>query len=241
MRKISLIIFIGVTSMVIMACSFFGIAQQNPESLAPVDVAEQEFPTAIEQSPSEEVNNTYQLKDTPEPIKPAPTIDPIASAKSCLANTWEINGLSDYVIAAIPPDMAEEYDLEYKDTSGEAYFTLTPDGQIILQADDFELLFTAKVSVFAVPVTVRVDGTANGNYDINSSTLTTSNIDTSKLNASAQALGEDLMDPEQITKTIPFLSPPYNTANYSCQGDLLILELSGYSGSIPPLVFRAVE
>lgn len=223
-----------------MACSFVGLAQVNSDVPSSNNVNNEEPPEANTDDPTGKAETATQIEKTPIPTI-EPTIDPLSAAKSCVAKTWEINGLSDYVIAAIPPDLASEYDLQYKDTSGEAYFTLTPDGKIMLHADNLELLLTARVSVFEVPVTVRVDGTAAGNYAIDSTTLITSNVDTSQLTASAQALGEDLIDPAQITKTIPFLSPPFNVAKYSCQGDILELELSGYSGNIPPLIFQAVK
>ena len=86
-----------------------------------------------------------------------------------------------------------------------------------------------------------LDGTAVGNYMVDNTTLTTANMDTSGLSASAQALNEDLIEPEQIIDSIPFINPPFNTAKYACQGDTLELRLSGYPGNIPPLVFRVVE
>lgn len=236
MRKTPILIVIGLTSLVIMACGFAGLAQQNIEEQPSHTAAVKEFPAATEHSLAEEIEPTIQIKNTP-----TPTVDPIHSAKSCLANTWEINGLSDYVIAAIPPELAEQYDLQYEDTSGQAYFTLSPDGQIILHAENLAFLFTARISIFQVPVTVRMDGTAVGNYDVDSTTLTTSDMDTSGLTASAQALNEDLIEPAQIINAIPFISPPFNTAKYSCQGDVLELALSAYPGNIPPLVFQAVK
>jgi hypothetical protein len=92
-----------------------------------------------------------------------------------------------------------------------------------------------------VPVTVRIDGTATGKYTLDRTTLTITNVDTNGLDVSAKALGEDLVDPSQIMNSIPFLTPPNNMARYFCQGDVLILELSGYSEDIPPLVLHAAE
>ncbi len=222
MRKISMLFVIGLTSVVIMACSFVGVVQHNIDGLP--------SQTAIANE------STIQAEEIPLPV-----VDPNLAAKSCLAKTWEIEGLSDYVIAAVPPELAAEYDLQYQDTSGQAYFTLSPDGQISLQAEDLAFLFTARVSIFEVPVTVRLDGTAVGNYDVNNSTLTTSNMDTSKLTASAQALNENLIEPSQIINSLPFVNPPFNSVEFSCQGEFLELEVSGFPGNIPPLVFQAVD
>jgi hypothetical protein len=167
-----------------------------------------------------------------------PTADPNLAGINCLANTWEITGLSDYVVAAIPPEMAAEYNLEYQGANGSAFFILTPDGRITLQADQLELLFEARVAVLTVPVTVSVDGEAVGSYAVDGVTLTTSGMDTSGLTVSARALNSDLVPPAQIINAIPLLSPPFNTAEYACTGDTLQLQIAAYPEGVPPLVFQ---
>ncbi len=252
MRKSTILIVISITSLVIMACGFSSAAQQKIETQttivtatkvttdefkAPVEVKPtEEFSAVVESQPIKEVKPTLKIENTP-----LPTIDPLLSAKSCLENTWEIDGLSDYVLAAVPPELVQEYNLEYEDTTGEAYLTLTPEGKFVLQADNLEFLFNARLAIFQVPVTVRINGTAVGTYDVDSNTLTIENMDTSGLTASARALDEDLMDPDQIINSIPFVHVPNNTAAYACQGDILKLELSGYQGNVPPLVLKAVK
>jgi hypothetical protein len=234
MRKSLLLLVIGLTSLVIMACGMVGFAQIETEQ-PQVESSNEAKPEKSE--PEAEAGSQSQVQQP----TPDPTIDPIISAKSCLAKTWEIPDLSDYVIAAVPPEMVAEYNLKYEETTGSAYLKLTPDGQITLLANDLQLVFSAQAFVFSVPVIVRLNGTATGDYTVDSTTLTITNVDTSGLSASAQAMGEDVIEPAQILRSIPFVSPPYNTAQYSCQGDTLTLALSGYSGDIPPLVFRAVE
>jgi len=248
MRKTTILIVIGITSLVIMACGFGSAAQQKIEiqptivtttevSSVPIEARPtEEFSAVIESQPIEEVKPTIKIENTP-----TPTIDPLNSAKSCLANTWEIDGLSDYVLAAVPPELAKEYNLKYVETTGDAYLTLLPDGKIGLQAENLVFHFNARFTIFQVPVTVSIDGTAVGTYDVDSTTLRIDNMDTSGLTASAKALNEDLMDPDQIINSIPFVRPPYNTAEYACQGDVLELELSGYQENLPPLVFQAVK
>ena len=147
--------------------------------------------------------------------------DSTAAQELCLIGDWEISGLSDYILALIPPEMAEQYKLKYQGTNGRAYFSLLPDGSLILQADQLELLFEAQASIFKVPVTASVDGQVSGKYTVEGDTLTTSDMDTSGLSASAKAMGNDLMDPAQIINALPLMSPPYNTAQYSCSGDKL--------------------
>lgn len=236
MRKTTLLIAIGITSLVIMSCGLGSAAQIKIESQPSAVPETEESPVAVESQPTQILEQVTQLKNTP-----TPTIDPLISAKSCLAKTWQINGLSDYVLAAVPPELAEEYSLEYVDTTGSADLKLTNDGKIELRVENLEFLFNARFTIFEVPVIVSIDGTAYGTYELDATTLRINNMDTSGLTASAKAMGEDIMDPDQIIQSIPFVRPPYNTAAYSCQGDVLTLKLSGYSDEIPPLVFQAVK
>jgi hypothetical protein len=172
----------------------------------------------------------------------APTVLPQLPPEVCLAGTWEISDINEYVLAAIPPEMAEQYELAYTGTSGSAYFILSPDGQVRLQAVDLEMLFEAKAAIFTVPVTVRLDGEAVGRYtaegsDATHGTLTTSEMDTSNLTASAQAMGQDLLTQAQILRAIPLLQPPANKAQYVCTDNTLQLKVSSYPEDVPPLVF----
>ncbi len=184
--------------------------------------------------------------ETPEPVPglgesgdafEQPTVAPSPAPESCLAGTWEISGIHEYVLAAIPQEMAEEYNLEYKDTNGNAYFILTPDGQALLQADGLEIVFEAKAGIFSVPVTALVDGMAVGRYSAQGGILTTTGMDTSGLSASAQAMGQELAAPEQILRAIPLLKPPANRAEYTCEGDTLRLKIGAYPAGVPALEF----
>ncbi len=197
-----------------------------------VNKIEAPLPTEITQSAA----GTLPLETVP-----APTSTPVNADLACLVNTWEATGLSDYIIAAVPPEMAEEYDLQYKGSSGSAYFTLTRDGRILMQADGLELQFTAKSSIFTVPVTVSIDGQASGNYSADDNILTTSNMDTSELTASAEAMGQTLLEPAQIINAMPLINPAYSRAQYNCAGETLTLKLTNYPDSVPPLVFKAVK
>jgi hypothetical protein len=160
---------------------------------------------------------------------------------ACLAGTWEITGIHEYVLAAIPQEMAEEYNLEYKGTNGSVYFILTPDGQAVMQADELEIVLEAQASIFTVPVTASLDGEAVGRYTANGGVLTTTGMDTSGLSASAQAMGQELASSEQILRAIPMLKPPANSAEYICEGDTLSMRVDAYPTGVPPLEFVRVE
>ena len=236
MRKKNLLLIIGIISLVIMSCSLGGIAQIALESQPMEDNTTLQTTADLEPLPSDSQEQAITVENTP-----TPTIDPLLASKSCLAKTWEIQGLSDYVLAAVPPELAEEYSLEYQNTTGTAYLKLTSDDKMALQINDLEFLFSARFSIFQVPVTVSIDGIADGSYQVDNDTLRFNDIDTSGLTASAKAMDEEIMEPDQIINAIPFVRPPFNTAIYSCQGDELTLKISGYPDNIPPLVFQAVR
>ena len=236
MRKTTLLLIIGITSLIMISCGLGGIAQTVIDSQPTEDDTTLQSTADVESLPLDNLEQNIQVENTP-----TPTVDPLLASRSCLAKTWEIKGLSDYVLAAVPPDLAEEYSLEYKDTTGAAYLKLTSDEKIELQINDLEFIFNARFSIFEVPVTVAIDGIADGTYQVENNTLTFNDIDTSGLSASAKALNEDIMEPDQIINAIPIVRPPHNKATYSCQGDMLTLQLSGYPENTPPLVFQAVR
>jgi hypothetical protein len=171
----------------------------------------------------------------------APTSDPLISAKACLANEWEVTDISSSVIAAIPPEMVQEYNLKYKGTTGKGFYSLTEDGEILMRAEDLVLQFTARASVFDVPVNVTIDGEARGKYTLDGDMLSTSDMDTSGLTATAQALGQDIADRETILNAFPLINPPHNRAEYACLGDNLQLKPTSYPESVPPVVFNRVK
>jgi hypothetical protein len=246
MQKNTIFLVLGITSLVLLACSFGGITQQRIQT-------QTTFVTATDALDSDSFNNQTEgnlgvvetLKaENPVETKeientPTPTIDPIDSNKFCLSQTWEVKGLNEYILTAVPPDLAEEYDLAYEDTTGSANMALSADGEAILNTENLVFHFSAKFGIFQVPVTVSIDGSAFGRYDIDLTTIRFYDMDTTGMTASAKALNEELMEPEQIIDSIPFVSPPFNTANYSCEGDTLKLKLDSYQADIPLLIFQA--
>ena len=238
MRRTHLFLIVGLSVFSIMACSMYGFAQVNSEVNSPTQTSEA-VPMVTEQQDQGNVGESdVDNQITPTPL---PTIDPISEARSCLANKWLMDGLSDYVVAVIPQDFIDEYDLQYKSSSGTAYFEFSTDGQVMLTAENLELVFTTKAYVFEIPVTVRMDGSTSGNYEIDTTNLTFTDFDTSGLTTSAKILEEDIVDPDQIKNLIPLVNPPFNKANYTCQEDVLELVLSDVPDEIPSLVFKADE
>jgi hypothetical protein len=216
----------------------FGFTQVKSEVNSPTQTSE-----AVSMVPEQPDQGNIGESDTDIQITPTPlpTIDPISKARSCLANTWLMDGLSDYVVAVIPQDFVDEYDLQYEGSSGIAYFVFSADGQVTFITENLEMQFTTTAYVFEIPVTVRMDGIATGNYEIDTTNLTFTDFDTSGLTTSAKILEEDIVDPDQIKNLVPFINPPFNTATYTCQEDVLELSISDFPNEIPPLVFKAEQ
>lgn len=199
------------------------------------------LPAVIQQSTKEDTP-TVALEYAPSiTIAPTQTITPSTPAESCLAGAWEISDLSPYILAAIPQDMAEQYNLVYQGANGRALFTLSPDGNLNIQADNMEMLFEAQTSILKVPISVKVDGEARGKYRVEANRLTTLDVNTSGMIASAQAFGNDLIDSAQILDAIPLLRSPFNTAEFTCVGDGLQFKVLSYPEKMPPLVFNRVK
>ena len=219
MKKYRLLIVIALAVILVMACNL-------PDAII----------NSIQYSSAEE-GEAGSKEEMPGENILSPGIIVTEAPGACLAGTWEVTGIHEYVLAAIPQEMAEEYGLEYKGTNGSAYFILTPDGEVIMQADGLEIVLEAQASIFTVPVTASIDGEAVGRYTANGGVLTTTGMDTSALSASAQAMGQELANASQIIRAIPLLQPPANSAEYTCEGDTLRLRVGAYPASIPPLEF----
>ena len=170
-----------------------------------------------------------------------PTTDPHVAATDCLLGIWEFTDLGRYIMAAIPPELAAEYTLQYSGSDGKAYFTLSPDGNFDLNAEQLKLLFKAKISIFPVTLTVSINGNASGRFTVEGNQLTVTSMDTSRLSASAKAAGQDVLDSSQIIAAIPLINPPNNMAEYTCSEKQLMLELPTDPANIPGLSFQRIQ
>ena len=74
MKKSLLLMLIGAIGLAVMACKLSGYVQVSPQTTTDAPVVT----GALQNSTQSEIN---------------PSPDPVIAAKSCLAKTWEINGL----------------------------------------------------------------------------------------------------------------------------------------------------
>jgi hypothetical protein len=147
LKKYSIFAFLGLLILVLIACNL---------------INQFSAPTETTESPTLIVPTIATITETPYQVQEAtiPTTDPLSNAQDCLNGIWSINNLSSYVTEAIPPELVEQYNLKYKDTSGSATVAFSPDGHILLRFDGLIFRFTASVSILTVPLTVGIDGDA---------------------------------------------------------------------------------
>jgi hypothetical protein len=169
---------------------------------------------------------------------PTATPPPTANPAACLFGTWQATNIQDYVVAAIPPDMAQEYNPTYQSTSGQAYLSFFENGLVTLQAYQLNIEFEIQAGIFRVGLVVALDGLSSGQYSADASQVTTQNMTTTGLTASARALEQDVISPAQILASLPLVQPPFHTATYQCDAQTLSLRLNAYPATIPPLQFQ---
>ncbi len=223
--------------LVVLACNLPGIARYVVPKIQPTQKVETpiQLPQIQASLPADQPLSTATVLPQVQP-----TEKPTVSTADCLAGVWEPGDLSPYVIASIPPDMTQQAQLTYKGQSGRITISLSNNGKISMQGEQFKLLFDAKVSILTLPVEVSLDGKATGSYQVSGDTLTTSEMNNSGLSASAKMAGQDLVDQATILSAIPLLQPPYNSASFTCSGSLLKMKLVGYSDNLPPLELKRI-
>ena len=174
----------------------------------------------------------------PTPVQSVAASTPTTALPSCLEGAWNITNLESAILAVIPADMIQSYDLQFKEKKGSAQLVISPGNRIALRADGLQLVYTAKVTFFRVPLIAAINGEAAGSYQLDGNILTTQNMNAAGLSATVQLAGKDLVDPAVIAGAIPLVQPPLNTASFTCQGDTLQLKLTAYGDSVPALVFQ---
>jgi hypothetical protein len=242
--KISRLILLSSLALFILACSFLGW-NPSPQPLPTLGVTD---PTAhaletllaqpIVATATGQILPVATLQPANTPIPTSAPALPTANPAACLIGTWQATNIQDYVIAAISPEMMQEYRPEYKNTTGQAYVSFFENGLVTIQAYKLVLEFEIQAGIFRVGLLITLDGLSSGQYQADGSQLTTNSMTTTGLTASARALEQDVMPPEQIVAALPLVQPPFNNATYQCDGQTLSLRLNAYPESIPPLQFQ---
>ncbi len=229
MKSKSVIVLVLLAALVLFACNFPRLAESVKENTDTPTI-----PSSQEQTDNQPV---IQNQNTPAP----PTSSPDLTGATCLMGKWTIDDFSPYVLSALPQDMVQQYQITYNDMSGHVLLTFNEDKTMALQADQLQINFSGKISFMKVPLKLSVDGPATGTYQADDSNLTTENVDTNKMQASASAMGQNLVDPPTIISAIPLLGPPTNQAKYTCSGDILQMRILAYPDNVPSFVFHRIQ
>ena len=224
----------------ILACSFPAAASRAAarRTPTPTPAAIQILPRPALSTPAARATGTLVQTQEPPPGQTVAAATPTTAPPSCLEGSWNITNLESAILAVIPADMIQSYDLQFKEKKGSALLVISPGNRITLRADGLQLVYTAKVTFFRVPLIAAINGEAAGSYQLDGNTLTTRNMNAAGLSATVQLAGKDLVDPAVIAGAIPLVQPPLNTASFTCLGDTLQLKLTAYGDSVPALVFQ---
>jgi hypothetical protein len=241
--KLTRLIWIGFLALFIVACAFFGIGER-PVAIptGALDPTLHVLETSLAQPPAAPgivAESTLAPSPANPPTDTIPdTVPPTSSAAGCLVGTWQAVNIQDYVIAAIPPRMMEEYQPTYQNTSGAVYISFFNNGLVTIQAYKLALEFDIQSGIFRVGLVVALDGLSSGQYQADGVQVVTSRMTTTGLTASARAFEQDVIAPEQIIAALPLVQPPFDVASYQCDAQTLSLRLSAYPENIPALQFQ---
>ncbi|MFZ6026733.1 MAG: hypothetical protein ACOYYS_03370 [Chloroflexota bacterium] len=232
--------------LLLMACALPGWGQ--PQDAVPTlvvhDPTINAIETALMQPTASPVPPTYTPipefpTHTPIPELPTHTVTPTEDAlAACLIGTWRATNIQDYVIAAIPADMMEEYRPEYKSSTGQVYVSFFDNGLVTIQAYQLALEFDIQAAIFRVGLTISLDGMSSGQYETDGNQLKTSKMTTTGLSASAKSLGQDVVSSDTIIAALPLVQPPFDQATYFCTDQTLMVVMNAYPDTIPPLAFQ---
>jgi len=156
--------------------------------------------------------------------------------------SWELTNISSLVTPILIQDGIEN--VEYKGSTGSLIFSITPDGKVTFQANQYHSSFSGKLKFLPITVDVLVEGTGSGNYSLApNGGLLISNPDFNGINISATAASIEIMPATPLTSFVPALlgnagNQAY-TINSSCNGDRLTLDTG--SSSVAPLDFTRMQ
>lgn len=170
------------------------------------------------------------LPITPTPA-PTPTSTQVPEATqpandligaSCVAGTWEINNLPDY-LQAILPQIVEGAEIEVTDVSGTLLYTFNSDGTSAGTAKDFKIKANVKTNGISLPGQIVVNGTSTGKYQVDDSQglLSLTGVSAGDLTVSASVAGIPVVSKKPLTDLFMLGSDQsgYGSVNYQCIGD----------------------
>lgn len=174
-------------------------------------------PTAVPTTPAP--TRTPQPTSTPRPTRtpaPTPTPTPISGA-ACLVGRWQVTDLSAYVASlAVPGKVLSD--------SGPVTYQFDRNGQARVTVDHFTMQVKAAVQGFMLNLNVVIDGAVTARYTGANDQLAFSNVQLDGLIVSAGTGQRPLFSgtPTEMADLFGLsLDPLFNTAAYTCRGDVL--------------------
>ena len=214
--RFRLYLVIGIFFLPVIACSFTNILNSNPT------------PTPAAENPA---------TSTPSSPSGGLTSQPTKTASACYLSSWSATGMGDLIVPLLTANNIQN--AKYTGSSGSLVMTLSADGKLTLQAQQYHNLYSGNMAFLTVTVDVLVDGSGTGNYTLDSAgSILLSNSSFGGISYSAKVGGISAISPTPVDTIVPALQnlpagQAYNLGS-TCQGDVLTFD-SGTSSS--PLIF----
>jgi hypothetical protein len=219
----------------LLACNL--LTSVNQTATPTIRVVQTELPTPQVQQPTETVS-TKTLPPFPQEKSAAATQDP---QSACLVGVWQPVNIGNYLVAAIPADAIPSEQVSFKNTTGQIWYKFNSDKTFGVSAQDLKLNFNVKVNILTLGLEIGINGPANGGYSLSGNELITENVQTDQLSAHATMSGAQVVEPAVVISYIPLLKPPFNQAEYQCNGNSLTLKINAMAQNVPAISLERVN
>jgi hypothetical protein len=237
-NRISLVLLI-ILGVLLSACSGagdpIGQATAIPATSTPTPT-ETPLPTPTETLPPTATVELPPVDATP--VVDGSTPDPVVAA--CVLGTWEMSGVDALLMAALVGETVPFGPVEYQGSTGVMRYTFLPDGELQIQAGQYASQFRLTSGSDTYNLIVVVNGGARANYRLTADRLIVENIRTDDLTVTGEVDGSPVLTGDKGVEMARWYIAAYNSARYTCDGDLLTLQLVEFMADAQPVILTRV-
>jgi len=163
---------------------------------------------------------------------------PTATSSICLEGIWTIKNPEVFYKYSIPPGSFDLSTLIYKDSAGGIGYRFDNKGVLTIEAVGFTGKFDVKDDSGTLPLEIKMNGFASGNYTTDGDTVHLDKVVASEMDYLATYGGEPMMNTKQIDEFAPLFVSPYTTAKFECTSDKLSLQIFNFPGYQEKIEFQ---
>jgi len=153
---------------------------------------------------------------------------PTATSSVCLEGVWAIRTPEIFYKYSLPPGSFDLTTLTYKDSEGGIGYRFDRKGVLTIEAVGFSGKFDVKDGNGTLPLEIKMNGFASGNYTIDGDTVHMDKVLASEIDYLATYAGEPMMNTNQVDEFAPLFLSPYTTAKFECTSDKLTLQILNF-------------